>query len=238
MKSKPAGRLCMLLSLVMLMLGAQDAVAGILTFDLTCVFNGLNVHPCVSGPSFGTVTLKDPADDGGLAAGQISVAVDLGGTGQKFRDLMLNFSGSAASISSSDGQVTLSPNGFNIDPYNGLFDVGSTGQKGWEGPDLYYTILSGNTALSLTDFSGLDTLSKLGVALHIQNIGDSSGGDCDGNDDGTTDCVPVMTGAGSLKIGGLQGGGGTILDAPEPATSALLGAGLLALALLYRRKRA
>jgi hypothetical protein len=81
MKSKSARRLCVLLGLGMLMMGAQDAVAGILTFDLTCVLNGLNAHACVSGPSFGSVILKDPADDGGLAAGQISVAVDLGGTG-------------------------------------------------------------------------------------------------------------------------------------------------------------
>jgi hypothetical protein len=198
------------------------------------VLNGLNSQPCVSGPSFGTVTIAN------ASGGTVSVTVDLFSSDLKFRDLMINFDALGSGITeitSSDGQVSLSSNSFSIPPYSGLFDVGSTGAQGWNGDHGYTTILTPNTgSLSENNFLFLDSGGKIYVALHIQSIGDSSGGDCSGSDNGTTNCVPGTAGNGSLKIGGLLQQGDPS-EIPEPATIALLGGGLLLLGVLRRRRK-
>ena len=193
--------------------GSGQLRAATITFNLVCVLNALNTIPCnTSGPVFGTVTLSDNGSGG------VVVSVDLVGTTQKFRDMMLNFSGAATSLSSSDGLASLNPNGLSINPYNGLFDVGKTTGQGWNGDDLYSTTLTGNVAISVADFLTTDSLGNVYVAMHIQNIGDANGGDCTGDNMGRTNCVPGMPGPGSLKIGGIL--------IPEPATWLLVGAGL------------
>lgn len=213
-----------LLLLLATMLSAwisPPAKAATISFDLTCTLNGLATNgSCSPGPSFGTVTLTDLT---GVDAGKVEVEVDLGfPASQKFRDLMLNYSGAATSITDDDAgnTVTLSADSFSIAPYNGLFDVGGTGGQGWSattaGP--YTTILSGDAALSTTDFTTLDSLGNLYAAIHIQDIGSATGGDCDGS--GTKPaCVPGMPGPGSLKIGAPS-------VIPEP-TSAFLAFGAL-----------
>ena len=218
--------------------GSNMASATPLRFDLTCVLNGLNSRACVDAGSFGTVTLVDMLDDITLNPGEVRVTVDLAGTGHKFRDLMLNLGPGFTSLSSSDGQAGLSYDGFSISPYNGLFDVGQSGGQGWNGSDLYSTILSADSLLSTGDFNIADSLEKVYVALHIQNIGNSSGGSCTGNDDGTTNCVAGQAGSGSLKIGGLPTPYEPQQDVPEPSTSALIGGGILALLLARRRGKA
>jgi len=229
------GSVALIGALVLLALCSPRANAALMTFDLVCVMNQANALCGNQVSSFGTVTLDDS-----VGVGQIGVSVNLAGTGEQFRDLMLNFSGAGVTtISSTDGQVLLSPNGFSIEPYAGLFDVGGGGVQGWAGNDLYSTTLTGNVALSLAMFDVLDSLGNAYVGIHIQNIGDGSGGNCAGNADGTTNCVPGSTGIGSLKIAGLQElpPPPDIDPIPEPMTFALMGAGLVALGLLRRRRK-
>ncbi|MBI4907441.1 MAG: PEP-CTERM sorting domain-containing protein [Acidobacteria bacterium] len=209
-------------------LAITTAKAASVTIDLTCVLNGINAVGCVNGTSFGTVTLASTADPN-----QIALTVDLAGTGQKFRDLMLNYNGASTSITSTDGLASLVPDGFSITPYGGLFDVGKSSGQGWNGDDLYSTILTGNNGLLLANFLITDSLGNLYVAMHIQNIGGNGGSNCSGNDDGTTGCIPGQTGPGSLKIGGTDFFQSDVI-VPEPASFALASLGL---ALLLARGR-
>lgn len=193
------------------------------SYDLSCVLNGLNGSTCPSGSSFGTITISD----NGL--NQVGVAVDLLNPALKFRDLMLNFDGGLSGITgitSLDGQVSLNPNGFSIEPYAGLFDVGSTGQLGWNGDSGYSTVLSGiGGVLTASQFQFTDTLGNVFVALHIQSIGVQG---CSGAGDGSTNCLPGVEGNGSLKVGGVLDGGIPPSEVPEPSSFALVGIGLLA----------
>jgi hypothetical protein len=151
-------------ALAVLVLCGQPARAS-LVFDLNCTFSDTTCDPL--SPSQGTVTL-----DNSLIPGQIKVTVNLA-FGGHFRDLMLNFKGAGInSISSSDGQVSLSPDGFSFPNYTGLFDIGSVdlGQH-WNGANGYTTILSsGDGSLSLSMFNFLDSKSKVNVSIHIQDI--------------------------------------------------------------------
>jgi hypothetical protein len=193
--------------------------------------NGLDAHACVSGPSFGTVTLTD------TGANQVGLSVDLGNPGLKFRDLMLNFTGIGfTDITSSDGQnLILSSNGFSINPYSGGFDVGVSGAQGWNADSPYNVTLTGvGGVLTASLFNSLDSGGKLYVGIHIQSIGPNG---CSGADNGTTGCTPGALGNGSLKVGGLLStkGDDTGGNVPEPGTLALMSAGLLGVAFLRRR---
>ena len=83
-----------------------NAEAAPITLNLDCV---LNFNPCQPSATFGTITL-DQVGSG------ISVTVDLAGTEQKFRDLVLNYGGSATTITDNDpnNTVSLTPDGFQI----------------------------------------------------------------------------------------------------------------------------
>lgn len=208
---------------------AVAANGATITYDLRCVLNGNVPANCASNPSFGTVSISDIVNG-------VSVTVDLAGTGQKFRDLMLN-AGSAVTITN-DGDpnnvVQYSSNGFSITPYSGLFDIGGSGGQGWAGNDGYTTNLTG-TGLTVANLATRDSLNNVYVALHIQSIGP---GGCSGNDNGTTNCVPGQTGGGSLKIGGIlsqQNEPPTSL--PEPGSMTMIGSGILGFAYALRRVR-
>jgi hypothetical protein len=198
---------------------ATPSRAAIIQLDLTCSLNGLDSSgSCGAGPSFGTITLEDLS---GVDAGKVEVTVDLGfATTQKFRDLILNYSGAATSITATDGSnpLLLDIDEYSITPYDGRFDLGGTHGQGWHAATsgAYSTVLSGNAPLSTSDFAALDTLGKLYAALHIQDIGSASGGNCDGT--GIPACVPGMNGPGSLKIGAPD-----LTTIPEPSAMILLG---------------
>ncbi|HTV02669.1 MAG TPA: hypothetical protein VMF13_19115 [Luteitalea sp.] len=206
------------------LLHASGASAGTVSFKLDCY---LNTTPCTpAGTSYGTLTLAD-------VVGGIQVTVDLAGTGHKFRDLMLNYS-SPVPITDNDSSnnIAMVGNGYSIQPYNGLFDVGGSGGKGWNGADLYSVILQGtSTALVLDNFKVRDSVSGVYAGIHIQNIGSATGGDCDGSGNKPT-CVPGRTGDGSLKIGA-----SSIVTVPDGGSALLmLGSVLTGIGLLARRR--
>jgi hypothetical protein len=232
-RSLCAQRQCVAFVVVILSFVTASAVtAGTISFELTCSLNVLSSSgSCSPGPSFGTVTLEDLS---GVDAGKVEVTVDLGfPSSQKFKDLILNYTGAATTISDSDSgnTVVLNSNNYSISPYDGDFDVGGTGGQGWHamtsGP--YSTILSGNAPLSAADFTTLDSLGNLYAALHIQDIGSSNGGNCSGT--GSPACVPGMNGPGSLKIGAPH-----FTAIPEPSAVCIC-AGVLALLCVWNRKR-
>lgn len=203
-----------------------SAEATTVTLPLDCVMNGLpGDHGCPTHPGdpFGFATLVDD-----LIPGQVQLTVDLG-TGLKFKDLMLNFDPLAVSFTGFTGG-TLSPNSFSMPPYAGLFDI-FVG----DGDDLFTATFGADQSLSVDNFLAKDSLDYLFLALHIQSIGP---GDCDGFDDGTTNCLPGVTGDGSLKIGASYFDGGLPPEEiPEPSTVMLLGGGLACLIALRVRSR-
>jgi len=218
MKMQLLGSVRMLVygALAVFALCGQPARGELLTAELNCVLAGSSAVSCDPMFHYGRVTLDDS-----VVAGQISLTVDMQGIAGKFRDLMLNFDGPGiTSVSSGDGQASLLPGGYSLSPYNdGKFDIGGTGHQGWHsGTALYTTLLGGNGALTLDMFNVRDSLGNLNVALHLQNL--------------------TPTG-GSLKVGGIwEGCAVPSQEAPEPATTALLGGGLVALAWILRRRRA
>jgi len=230
MRNLPTPALLFWASMIM-----PSASAATITFDLTCVVNGLATHQCAAPVgSFGTVTLED------IGTNTIGVSVSLVNPDQKFRDLLLNFNPGLSLLLSNDGDanntVSLSPNGFSIQPYTGMFDIGGSGGQGWAGDSGYSTVLTFSGAVTVSDFAFEDSLGNLAVAIHIQNIGSQSGGTCSGSDDGTTPCDPTQTGQGSLKIGGANPTPGDVTDVPEPGTLSLIGLALLGAASVYRQR--
>ena len=176
-----------------------DAQAASISFNLDCV---LNTTPCVPvALSFGTVTLTDGT---GANTGKVLVAVNLAGTGQKFRDLLLNFGGPETSFTSSDGQsLTFGSNAFALNPYNGTFDLGSTGTR----------VGTATTAIDVRRQPGeliqrrrLHVQGQSGEHGALRRVAHPEHRQCEwrqlhGSSTGTN-CAPGVTGDGSLKIGG------------------------------------
>src|SRR5262245_24936648 len=74
---------------------AAAAEANSITFNLNCI---LTTSGCTPSGSFGTITIDDAHVSLVPGAGDLYLTVDLVGTTEKFRDLLLNYSGSAAQI--------------------------------------------------------------------------------------------------------------------------------------------
>jgi hypothetical protein len=218
---------------------ANSASAASITFDLNCLIqNG----PCTPSGSFGTIVISDSHASLAAGAGDLHITVDVIGAG-KFRDLMLNFTGSAARLTSADGQVLLAPNSFVLTPYFGSFDVGATDSQGWNTTSEPYTTIlygwaaTGSTAASatagassvpllLSDFLALDTGNQVYGAIHLQNL------NCQ-----IAPCPQGYT-SDSIKVGAtFDDGENEIQQVPEPASMALIGVGLAAAATRLRRRR-
>ena len=183
------------------------------TFNLNCV---LSNGACAAFPqSFGTVTIVDRA--GGV---DVTVVTTLGG---KYKDLFLNISGTPSFSS----DAVFSSNGFVLNPYSGLYDVGTntSPSKGFDGTSgSTFSILG--TGFTAASFSQLDSLGLTYVGIHLQQI----------------DCTSLTctSGSGSIKVGGWLVPPDPPSDdpgVPEPSTYAIVGGGLAAVYWL-RRKRA
>ncbi|MBI2686759.1 MAG: PEP-CTERM sorting domain-containing protein [Acidobacteria bacterium] len=186
-------------------------------FDLNCVLSNTACTPFPQ--SFGTVTITDIGGNTGV---NVTVTTALGG---KYKDLYLNLDPSLVSGITLTSPAIASSNGFSLAPYNGLFDVGTNlnPSAGFDGNSGVTFQILGN--VSAINFNALDSLGLVGLAIHLQEI------ICT-----TTSCT---SGGNSIKVGGtfVPGPpGGDDPGVPEPATYAIVGAGLAALGWL-RRKR-
>jgi hypothetical protein len=177
------------------------------------------------------------------------LTLDLVGAKDKFRHLMLNYSGTAARITSTDRQAEFDEDDMRFRPFKGRFDVGDDDGKGWaySGYGPYSTILSGWTArnrwnwnrkyssgrsnvdLLLEDFLEVDTLGQVYAALYIRDIGPYR---CNGV---YRSCEPGAYGNGSLRVGATLAP--PSVPTPEPGSLTLLGVGLAASAVWARRQR-
>jgi hypothetical protein len=146
----------------------HSAAAAPIVLNLDCV---LKFDPCQPSAIYGTITLTQ------VGAG-VSVTVDLPGTRGKFRNLMLSYAGPATTITDNDSHntVSLTPDEFRLSPYDGLFDIGGRGGKGWRGDDSYSTLLTGDIPLLLTDFVPAD--SGMYAVVRLKHIGSRAGGYC------------------------------------------------------------
>lgn len=206
--------------------------AATLTYDLVCILANSGTNSCSNSPTFGTVTLTDLT---GADLGKVSVTVNLTGSGtNKFKDLLLNFNSAANStVTKITSDQTGSTNLLDLDdlemnPYSGKFDVAGSTASAISEP--YTAKLSGfnvsnvAVALSTAAFNVKDTNNLFYVAVHVQNISCPNGA-----------CVPGQSGGGSIKVAGLlRPSDDTTI--PEPFTTALVGAGLVAVGLLKRRR--
>ncbi len=191
---------------------AFSSLAGVVQFDLRCVLSNTACTPFPT--SFGTVTITD-------TSGGVSVLVDTA-AGGKYKDLFLNLVAPPATIASPS---VYSSNNFNLSPYDGKFDVGTSidPSKGFGGNDnsVFQILGTGFTAAS---FIALDSLRLVYVGIHLQEI------DC-----GVSSCVK---GSGSIKVGGyLIPSPFDDPGVPEPATIAIVGCGLAAIALARYKRR-
>lgn len=184
-------------------------------FDLNCV---LSNGACTTfAQSFGTVTISD-------ISGGVNVTV-VTAHGGKYKDLFFNLTDSVGLTS----PAVFAANGFTLNPYSGLYDVGTNTQpsKGFDGNSgsTFQILGSGLTA---ANFNALDSLGFTNVGIHLQQI------DCT-----SSSC---SFGSGSIKVGGLYiqpppPPPGDDPAVPEPSTYAIVGGGLAAICWL-RRKRA
>lgn len=182
-------------------------------FDLTCV---LSNGACTTfAQSFGTVTITDIGN--GV---DVKVVTAHGG---KYKDLFLNLSESTTLTSPAE----FASNGFTLNPYSGLYDVGTSTQpsKGFDGNSgATFQILG--TGLTAANFNAFDSLGFTQVGIHLQQI----------------DCTESSCafGSGSIKVGGrlmLDDPPSDDPGVPEPSTYAIVGGGLAAICWM-RRKRA
>ena len=232
-------------ALALTALSAIPSQAASISFDLNCVIG----HPTGDGvtcgvPSYGIVTFSDSPGNG-----DVLLTVNLAGSGEKFKDLLFNYNGSAVGITAGSGTANLlDPDDLSHAPYTGKFDVGDLSGDdpfavtlyGWNSASNNLgnasTSDSSNVDLLLSNFQVLDSLGQTYLAVHIQGMGP------DGCSAAGPYCTPGSTGTQSMNAVGSNGappsddtGNQTVV--PEPASLVLLGTGLFVTASKLRRRQ-
>jgi hypothetical protein len=207
--------------------GIPTAQATVITSQLNCPVIGHTVCTSTTA-SYGTLTFADDATDSNkvdisisLIAGLTIQQLTLNYDETKFNNLTpftATIGGNSVSVENNENAVILNGSG-NF----GGFVLGIPVNGTLTGFGNSFTIVLAATGFDLNAIDFANQFNQgLDAAVHLQNCGPNSG-----------TCQPLEVGSNSLAVGEKPGTTGV----PEPATLGLLGAGLLGIRLLRRRRR-
>ena len=204
---------------------SSPASAVLISYDLNCVISAGCVNE-IGVPSYGTMTFDDNTGD----STKVDVTIELVGTSQIVQQVWFNyddaqFANNAFVFSGDVSSGIVDENNQKPDGYpNDTFDIQVPATGNFSGdPEPYtFTISLPSVDLDPSDFDFKDVLQHIFVAVHIGNCGPTE----------PDICAPGQTGTNSIFVGSLSP-----VSVPEPATVSLLGAGLVGLFWVLRRRR-
>jgi hypothetical protein len=216
MKYAKLGAAIMLTGCAFGLLGAP-ARAAVITYQLNTIIGGQinSGYGDQVTTGIGTVTYADDSTN----ANEVDVTIALT-SGFKALEITMNADAKALGGTLTTGPgITASSNDVSAGGYKGSFDIAVPDNGNLGNSDTVTFTLAldgGSTNIDPSDFNLLDTLGLVYNAVHVTNC--STNAACDAN-------------GGSIWVGN----GPVVASVPEPASIAVLGAGLLGISMLRRR---